>query len=572
MGQRIYKRKQDINSRMTEVKAMQILLGGMAFSFGGFYEFTGFLAGICCIGLLFWIWKRRGKIRLSLNIESLGIIIVALGYGITILYGIDKGMAFLGFLKFSVLLFFLILVFQFSEIEKTEILMAVPISGGIILGIGLAAKITGIGEELLYSANRLGGTFQYSNTMALFFLTGSLILGNRERKCWISRILILFLYAGILMTGSRTVFVLGMLMLVVLAFRQKGERIFYLLILAGAVCAGGIYGVLTGNLENIGRFLTISLGESTLQGRFLYWIDGISILKEHIWGLGYRGYCEIQGMYQTGVYKVQFIHNEYLQILLDIGVFPGALFFIALGHSVFKGKTGSLQKEILILLLVHSFVDFNFQFLSIWLVLILCLDINGKREKIISWRTGARIPLAILNGGACLVWGYFFAVGITSYMGRDMLALKLFPWYTEAGERALAYSNSMEDVEKLVSGILKSTRYSAVAYSGKALLALQNQDYASVIESQSRAIDLDPYTIEEYTMYFEMLIKGLEYYNGISDETGSRQIIEEFLSIPERLEKTEERTSAFGWRIQDKPELKLPEEMQTYLKNLELNE
>ena len=85
MGQRIYKRKQDINSRMTEVKAMQILLGGMAFSFGGFYEFTGFLAGICCIGLLFWIWKRRGKIRLSLNIESLGIIIVALGYGITIL-------------------------------------------------------------------------------------------------------------------------------------------------------------------------------------------------------------------------------------------------------------------------------------------------------------------------------------------------------------------------------------------------------------------------------------------------------------------------------------------------------
>ena len=122
------------------------------------------------------------------------------------------------------------------------------------------------------------------------------------------------------MTGSRTVFVLGMLMLVVLAFRQKGERIFYLLILAGAVCAGGIYGVLTGNLENIGRFLTISLGESTLQGRFLYWIDGISILKEHIWGLGYRGYCEIQGMYQTGVYKVQFIHNEYLQILLDIGV------------------------------------------------------------------------------------------------------------------------------------------------------------------------------------------------------------------------------------------------------------
>ena len=136
----------------------------------------------------------------------------------------------------------------------------------------------------------------------------------------------------------------------------------------------------------------------------------------------------------------------------------------------------------------------------------------------------------------------------------------------------MAYSNSMEDVEKLVNGILKSTRYSAVAYSGKALLALQNQDYASVIESQSRAIDLDPYTIEEYTMYFEMLIKGLEYYNGISDETGSRQIIEELLSIPERLEKVEERTSAFGWRIQDKPELKLPEEMQTYLKDLELNE
>ena len=95
------------------------------------------------------------------------------------------------------------------------------------------------------------------------------------------------------------------------------------------------YVTFTGDFQNIGRFLTSSLNSSTLLGRLLYWQDGIKILMDYPMGCGWRGYSFLQGLYQTGVYEVRYIHNDYLQLMLDGGILPGLLFLILIVKEAF---------------------------------------------------------------------------------------------------------------------------------------------------------------------------------------------------------------------------------------------
>ena len=85
-------------------------------------------------------------------------------------------------MKVIPLLLFLLTAMQFTVQEKAEILKAVPWTGLLILGISMGAFVTGIGKSVFFLSGRLGGSFQYSNTMALYFLLGMVILFYLEKK------------------------------------------------------------------------------------------------------------------------------------------------------------------------------------------------------------------------------------------------------------------------------------------------------------------------------------------------------------------------------------------------------
>ena len=89
-----------------------------------------------------------------------------------------------------------------------------------------------------------------------------------------------------------------------------------------------------------------------------------------------------------------------------------------------------------------------------------------------------------------------------------------------------------------------------------------------VIESQRKAIALNPYEKQEYLFYLEMLEQGRMY--GAS--TGNQKILglctDEMTVIPEKMEQILERTSFWGMQIQDRPDLTLPGEVQEYLEQL----
>ena len=78
-------------------------------------------------------------------------------------------------------------------------------------------------REYLYSAKRLGGVLQYSNTYAALLLVGFIVLIYREEKKKIDYMEEIILIAGILMTGSRSVFVLMLVSICFLLLKNENS-------------------------------------------------------------------------------------------------------------------------------------------------------------------------------------------------------------------------------------------------------------------------------------------------------------------------------------------------------------
>ena len=73
-----------------EVRILQSLTGGLAFAFGGFYEFTGYIAGIVLGILLFMMIRKKANFKMYGNINSVAVLSVAVGYVVTVAYGADN--------------------------------------------------------------------------------------------------------------------------------------------------------------------------------------------------------------------------------------------------------------------------------------------------------------------------------------------------------------------------------------------------------------------------------------------------------------------------------------------------
>lgn len=163
-----------------EIIIFQVFLMYTVFIYGGFYEFAVYLGGVLLIVLGIYLQYTRKRIVVRLNYTIITLLMIVIFYGISIFYAVDCGMAWIGFLKYLVLLPFLLLSIQFSSTERDRILQCIPIAGSIIVLFGIFSGITGIMKDQLFLSGRFGGTFQYSNTMALFLLIGIIILHFME--------------------------------------------------------------------------------------------------------------------------------------------------------------------------------------------------------------------------------------------------------------------------------------------------------------------------------------------------------------------------------------------------------
>ena len=530
---------------------------------GGFHEYVSCLLSIVIsVALLVWMHTHK-KLTIRKDILTSAIVAICLGYGASCLWAVDKGMAFIGFLKFLPVFLYLIYLQQQDRITDTlKVLPWFGIATVIISGIGMQLPN---GREMFSVAGRLAGFFQYPNTYAIFLLACELLVLKKENKKYWDYIALAVLVAGFFYTGSRTAFVVAVLANMAMLFvrSKKRARVILLTGVAGVILLVSLFALDKNSVLH--RYLTISLTESTFVGRLLYWVDALPLLLKHPLGMGYMGYYYAQQSIQTGIYSVMYVHNDFLQLLLDIGWLPFVL-LVAVFVKWFLKKTVTPEYKIIVgAICLHSFFEFNLQYISILFLLVLLLS-HDKPEKTLEVKVTAfhKVGFAVVIG-LCVYMGTAFAL---SYFGMHELADDLYPYNTQNKLQMLEQTDDLDTAKTLADEILEQNSSFYAPYSIYAKYYYSQGDFAAVIKNGRAALERNPFAHEEYETYCKMLINGIDLYTKAGDAQSAKVCAEELLATADQFSKNAERLSTLGKMINDQPVLTLSSEVQEYIRKI----
>lgn len=527
-----------------------ILFAGL---FGGFYEFSAmFMAEMLGIGLMI-AYKKRGSLKIPKTIEFVGVLIITVMYLLTIFYGVDSGTSVSGVIKIVPVILFYMYWNNVSNQEKSIIWTQIPVTGTILTVVAIAVYPVESTREFLFRAQRLGGTFQYSNTYALFLLIGIIVLLYAEQWQLKEKIEIIVLIAGIIFTGSRSVTVLSAVIIGIhLIWKHNRKR---LLIIGLAVFVAIMASMLIMELD-IGRLLKLTLDSSTLNGRFLYWQDAIPLLWKHPFGLGYMGYYFLQPQIQTGNYVTKFVHNDFLQIGLDAGIIPLLIIICIVLKTLISKKTKRREKIVLLILSIHSLFDFDLQFACMVMIGIMCLE--DADEKIVRKTNKIMMPAMAVTEILSL---YFMVVFGLVYIEKYDMALKLYPYNTFAREERMQKELSVSDARWLIEKNGQLPDSYEVLIQNKCKKGTMDGITADI----EQMLDHAGYQAEYYDQAVYYLSIALDNAVRSGDRKESQKILKTIQHIPDKIEEKCNQSSKLAYKIHDKPEIKLDASIQNYL-------
>lgn len=556
------KQKTEYSTRISKLLILMIILTISIAAVGVYYEWTSAIVSILLTAFLAICYAQEKKLHIPKGWVFAATVVVMIFFGVSTLWAADKGMAIFGMVKFLPVPLFIIALCQISEEEREKLLNTIPVIGAAVAIVSFLGFIPAL-HDCFFVGDRFFGTWQYPNSFALLLLVGIIIILSHEKLRICHYLIIAVSIFAIAISGSRTTFILLALTMIWFLFSLKNKWAkfatlgMFVALIAGTV----IYVAATGNVSSIGRFLTTSLNSSTLVGRFLYFKDALPVIASHPLGLGYMGYHFAQGSFQTGVYSVMNVHNELLQLLVDVGWIPTAVCIAALFFG-FK-RADRTRRLIIIAIVLHSMLDFDLQFVAMAFVLVLAMFENETRKKPLRIKNGV---FALVMSMICIFSAYFGIANGLYCMGKFDSAARLYPGYTTAEIQLLQSAEDTSDMERIANDIIRKNDSTSIAYSAKARVAFSKGDFTKVISYKERAIELSKYALDEYIDYYNMLVVGYQMYIQSGDIESAEYCRQRILSIPDMLSQVLDGTSPLAWEITDKPELTLPDEV---LKSIE---
>ena len=182
---------------------LQVLVAVIPFLTGIFYEWQSAVLVVALLALLIVEAKKNKRVDVEFGWPLLFSICVVIFHVLTAFWAVDKGMVWLGVLKFLPLPLFVL-----AASRKEDVLKHLPLSGVVMT---IASLILSPFDKLkghITVRGRLGGFFEYPNTFAMFLLVCLILVLFKEKiklKDWIFAAIFL---AGIALSGSRTVLIL----------------------------------------------------------------------------------------------------------------------------------------------------------------------------------------------------------------------------------------------------------------------------------------------------------------------------------------------------------------------------
>ena len=275
------------------------------------------------------------------------------------------------------------------------------------------------------------------------------------------------------------------------------------------------------------------------------------------------GYYYVQQSIQTGVYSVAYVHNDFLQLFLDIGWVPAGLMIAALVQWFLRKEVSFADKIILGAVCIHSFFDFNLQYIGMVFLLVLLLS-GTKTEKILEVRVSAfhKVGFAAVIA-LCLYMG---SALLLSHFGMHELADRIYPYNTQNKLQMLEKTDDLEQAKVLADEILEQNTAFYAPYGIQARYYYYQGDMGAMIENGRAALERNPFAHEEYEMYCKMLINGIDMYEKAGDFQSAEICCRELLAMAEQLSKNDERLSTLGKLIDDQPVLVLSSEVEEYIR------
>ncbi len=531
------------------------------FAIGGFHTFISAAISIFLFVYLLILKNKQNKILFFVNIYSVSVAVLCLFYFSTLFWAVDKLSAIYGFIKFLPLLLLILCLMQ-TDCEKAreDVLSIIPACAVLMTVVSAILMQIPALKTYFSVAGRLAGFFQYPNTFALFLLVAIIICGlDKKEKLTVRLIAIGILLFGIIYSGSRTAMLIAFPVFVLLVIMQKNKKftISVSLVFVGLIAMALGYALIKNDFSVFGRFTQISLKSSTFLGRILYNKDALKLVAKYPFGMGYLGYNYLNQTVQTGVYTVRFVHNDWLGMLLDCGFIPFVLFVFSVVRFFFEKNENPLNKIIVAVISFHSLLDFDFQFVSIFLLFVMVLPVNKGEEKELN-RSSVITVSALLTAFSLYIGSISFLCYSKCYKAANDIS---FLNNTEALMGLLSSEEDNKRSAEIADKILESNPYVAAAYNAKALAAFEEGDFATVIANKEKALDCEPYNIDSYNEYAYMLLVGRNLYIENGDNNSAEYCRKYIRGIESRLQTLKENTDKIAFMIKDKPEFSLSDEI-----------
>jgi O-antigen ligase len=324
-----------------------------------------------------------------------------------------------------------LILFCNTDSAKTERAIFISLMSVAVLGLLAFFSIIYIPGAVIETTNRLQSVIQYANTTALLMLIGILYsvhsyISNRK----IGKLICCLIFAvTLLLTGSRTSLIVALTVCALYAFIMPGRR--GKIIVAGSVILA-ICAVVGFNIFTDIRIFQITFFEATLVERYITFQDAISMMRgSWLLGIGTGNWQEWQFLYQSAPYNVKFIHNYYLQLLLDGGLLAPMLFLAATLPAIIKGiSKKNLHAFILIAVMMQALLDFDLIFSAVTMIAMYSLSqlIVERYER--QSRTGSGMDgrAKILPGIAA---GKIYVIGKLRFIALAPMLVVLILWCSE---------------------------------------------------------------------------------------------------------------------------------------------
>lgn len=517
--------------------------------FGGYYLFSVFLAGAALALLLLHTVWRTGVMRLPVGPEAWCLYILAGCTLLTVPFAVSAGMAFTGSLRLVVWVLFFFYASTYSPRERADILDVIAYEGAILSLVAIAGFLYDAAAGIENPNGRIDGLFQYANTWSLYLLICLVLLILREKRRALDWPAMAALLCGIYLSGSRGVFLLLLPLALAWGVDQLARRRdvkTVVIAAAAAVSIGALATVLSGGLV-LDRLRAITLTSSSLNGRLLYYMDGLNMLLRHPLGVGYGGYLYLQPLEQTGVYILRFIHNEYLQAALDGGIPAGLCIAGLCAAMLFRKGVPARERAVVFAVAAHALIDFDLQFSAVAFLLLLCGSGGRYRETVLP---RLRIPAA-LCAVCVLVFNYFSIVYALDFFERPAAAYAMFPADLSLAEKRLQSFPDVEGAEPVADAIIASTDLSMLAWDCKLAAAARRADVSAMVEYKYQYLRLNRYRGQVYEDFTALLENAC--VQGSGPELVRYQILAQ--TVITQLEEVNRTTSFLAYRIADKPEL-----------------